>query len=222
MKKPEMHMTKTTSSTAIQTTSVETFVTLVQCGMEMWMRAGEMLVKLVSENPNIYSEIIVRNPSITFEMLLAFEKMGRKQIYPPLLMDTSFGAKKLLDLPYDVQERFSKEPIELFLPANNGSVTTEKKYLKELNRYEADVVFSDTGVRTVEAQRDYMAEHAKRGRKRKIVEPTEKLIGTFVLKISPSGAVTVEKTSAKPSSPKLMLFLKDGVKQCVVQIVENV
>src|ERR1700742_3970979 len=56
--------------------SIETFVILVKSGIELWTRAGAILVSLVEKNPNIYSEVIQKNPDITFEMLLVFEKIG--------------------------------------------------------------------------------------------------------------------------------------------------
>lgn len=197
--------------------SIETFVVLVRSGIELWSRAGEMLVKLVEENPNVYAEIIEKNQSITFEMLLAFERMGRKQIYPPLLMDTSPGAKKLLELPYEMQEKFCKEPVEVVISDNGDSPIVEKRYVKELTGYEARVVFSDERPRTVSEQVEFKKKHKPQGKPKRT---TIKTVGTFLLKLSPSGAVVIEKSTATVGLQSVKLFEKDGVKQCLIRLIE--
>lgn len=202
-----------------ETVSIETFVVLVKSGIELWSRAGEMLVALVETNPNVYSEIISRNSFITFDMLLAFERMGRKQIYPPLLMDNSHGAKRLLELPYEMQERYAKEPIEI-VAGDTPDAPTQKKYLKELSAYEAAVFFNGAGVRTLEQQREFVKEHKPKGR---ISKERMRIgdAGTFCLKLTPGGALVAEKVSDKTFVPTVQLFEKDGVQQCVVKLVRK-
>lgn len=205
-------------NTSIPAISVENFVILVKDGINAWSQAGEILVKLVEENPNVYTEIIRKTPTITFEMLLAFERMGRKQIYPPLLMDSSPGAKRLLELPYDVQERCCKDPVEVVIDASNGVPVTAKKYIKELSEYESRVLFSSSAVRTIGEQAEFVKTHNKQGRKPHVKRA--KVIGTYVLKVSPSGALVAEKTTEKALAAKIYLHVKDGVKQVVVNICE--
>lgn len=197
--------------------SVETFIVLVRSGIELWTRAGEMLVKLVDSNPNVYAEIIEKNQSITFEMLLAFERMGRRQIYPPLLMDTSPGAQRLLELPYDVQERFCKEPVEIVVGENGSVPVVEKRYIKELSKYEARLAFDERGARPIEEQREFKKKHQPQGRKKRPAAPKAT---TYLLKLSPSGAIIAEKSSITVGAQPVKLFEKDGVKQCVIQLLE--
>lgn len=203
--------------TSEQTVSIETFVVLVKSGIELWTKAGEMLVKLVEQNPNIYSEIIAKSPTITFEMLLAFERMGRKQIYPPLLMDNSPAAKMLLELPYDMQERFSKEQVELVVSEDGD---TEKRYLKELNAFEAKQMFDSDGIRPVEKQKEYLKTHFRAGRK-KATQNRAKCLGIFSIKISPSGAVVVERASTNTTAQSVYLFEKDGTQQGVIMLYKR-
>jgi len=154
-------------------------------------------------------------------MLLAFEKMGRRQIYPALLMDTSPGAKRLLELPYECQEKFSKEPVEVVIDASNGEIKTEKKYVKELSAYESNMVFDREGVRPKEAQAEYAKTHSKPGRKSIRVKEAD-TIGTFVLKLSPSGQLVAEKSNSKVSwSQTITLHKTNGIKQAFVRIQEQ-
>lgn len=195
--------------------TIEKFVGLVQTGVLAWSQAGEMLVNLVNDNPNVYSEIIKSNPNITFEMLLVFEKIGRRQIYPPLLMDNSPAARLLMGMPYEMQEKFSREPVEIVVELN-GEVKLEKRYIKELSHYEAQQVFTECGVRPLEMQKEFIKTHGKRGRpKRKL----DKGLGSFIIKLSPSGSPVIEKCADKILATQVRMFEKDGVQQCVVKLV---
>lgn len=196
--------------------SIETFVILVKSGIELWTRAGAILVALVEKNPNIYSEVIQKNPDITFEMLLVFEKIGRKQIYPALLMDNSPAAKRAMELPYEEQERLCKEQIEVLLPMRNGHDETTKKYLKELSIYESKMVIDRDGVRPIAKQKEFMATHGKQGRKKMENEP--KFIGSYILKLSPGGALIAEKTSKRELATKIKFHEIDGTMQAAVNI----
>lgn len=206
------------NNTLQKTASIPQFVELVNSGIELWSQAGGMLVHLVADNPNIYSEIISKHPHITFEMLLAFERMGRRQLYPALLMDSSPAAKRLLQLPYEAQEKFCKEPVEVVTEDGGHGLKTVKKYLKELSTNEANQVFDVASVRDIEGQRLYIKSHKPIGRPVKRVEP--KSLGVFLLKLSPSGALVAEKASQETQATVVKLFAKNGTKQCLINVVE--
>lgn len=195
---------------------IDEFLGLVKGGMELWADAGAILVELVEKNPMVYSEIISANPSITFEMLVAFERMGRHQIYPPLLMDGSLGAKRLIDMPYETQEKFCKEPMAVVIDASNGDPVVSMKHVKELNAYETKMVFDTDKIRTVPEQAEFAKTHNRQGRKPR--QKNSKIIGTFTIKMSPSGGMVIEKSDSKTMCPKLVLYEKGGIKQCAVNI----
>lgn len=199
---------------------IEKFVSLVQAGIELWSSAGQLLVEMVNNDPNVYSEIMKRATFITFEMLLAFEKMGRKQIYPPLLMDNSPGAKRLLELPYDIQERFCKEPLDVVVEVmESGEVKKQHKYVKELSEFESRMVFNGDSVRSIPDQADFKKTHSPRGRQPYTKkEDKENFIGNYSIKVSPSGAVVLEKSKSKLASKSLFLRELEGSKQITISL----
>lgn len=201
--------------------SIETFVSLVRSGVELWIKAGETLVQMVDKDPSIYARIISQNSFITFEMLLAFEKIGRHQIYPPLLLDSSKGAKALLGMPYLLQEKYSKEQIEVAALNGGGEPHVERKYFKELDADEIKIVFSDEAVRTVDQQREVLRKTPPKTKR--YYRKREKLIkrGTFRVKVTPHGNVVLEPCEEKVVAQTLYVKAGDGFSTCVVEIFEK-
>lgn len=122
-------------------------------GVEAWYKAGKLLVDMVERNPNAYSIIARNNPHLTIDLLLALEKIGRKEIFPYVLLDKSAGSSKLLELPYDLQVKYYKEPVEVVLFRGAGSYAVERKLATNLSKDEVKLVFGPAGVRSVEDQR---------------------------------------------------------------------
>src|SRR5579862_1583816 len=85
----------------------------IQEGVESWVKAGKMLVQMVDANPNAYTIIQQECPHLSPNVLLAFEKIGRLEVCPWLLLDNSDGAKRLLQLPYKLQNEFYKKKVEV-------------------------------------------------------------------------------------------------------------
>lgn len=198
--------------------SIETFVVFVKSGIELWTKAGEVLVKLVESNPNVYSQIMASNPAITFEMLMSFERMGRRQIYPPLLMDNSPAAKVLMSLSYELQEKYCNAQLEVLTNWQNGQPIIQKKYLKEMNAKEARLVFDGDGARDIEKQKSILTQ-PKVGRK-PYGQNKKFSLGTFLVKTSPSGNVVLEKTDSNVFSQPVQLHVKDGIHQGVIELFQ--
>src|SRR5688572_23774076 len=101
----------TNTVAAITDPDIDKFGKLVQPGIDAWNEAGKLLVLLMRQDSNIIPRIQAKFPDMSRDMIQVFERIGRKQIYAPLLADTSAAARKLLELPYQMQERYHKELI---------------------------------------------------------------------------------------------------------------
>lgn len=131
------------------------FAAFVQAGVDAWTKAGELLVEMVEANPSAYAEIIKECPNISVDVLLAFERIGRKKVYPHLMIDTSPGARRLLALPYDLQEKYHKATIEVCCGEKEGVPLSTKKSISALSSHEAAMVIGPNGIRTVEEQASF-------------------------------------------------------------------
>jgi hypothetical protein len=84
---------------------IQDFASLYKQGIESWIKAGEIIVKLVDSDPHAFEWIIAEYPDFNPTILSRFEKIGRKIIHPKLFLSSAPGTKKLQNLPYSVQEK---------------------------------------------------------------------------------------------------------------------
>lgn len=134
---------------------------LIQRGIEAWIEAGQFIAKRVDENPDYIAELSDAMPDISPEHLARFEQIGRKQLHPKLLLSSSPGIRALCRLPYPLQERYLKEPVELFIQ-NGEKPTTLRVDVRNLTKLQTDQAFSFDGVRTVAAQRAWLEDRVCR------------------------------------------------------------
>jgi hypothetical protein len=131
---------------------IESFVSLVKQGVDAFQKAGEVLNKFSRTNKNAYRMIMEKHPEISISTLETFARIGRKEIHPPLLVDGSIGAQRLLECPYETQVRFHKEPIEVAVKWDGKTIKTEKRRFCDLTKSEANIVFTDGTMNTLEQQ----------------------------------------------------------------------
>lgn len=136
------------------TPEIEGFVRLIQQGIDAWNEAGKRLVVAIDRDPDFIKSLRKAHPEISQDMLIVFERIGRKQIYAPLLADSSVGARALLELPYAMQEKYAKAEVEVV--ENYRTKKISKKYISELSRDDVKKVFSGFGMRSVSDQIDFL------------------------------------------------------------------
>jgi hypothetical protein len=136
---------------------IEAFIQLFREGVEAWVKAGEILVTLVEEDPKAYDELIKACPTLNAGVLTRFEQMGRKQLHPQLLLGSSAGFAKLKRLPYSMQQRYLEEPIPLVIETAHG---TDKLLVKarDMSPEQANQVFSGSRIRSEGEQKAYLAQ----------------------------------------------------------------
>lgn len=124
---------------------IDKFAKLVRQGIDTWRTAGEVLVKLAASTPDIIKRITERYPHISQSTLDTFLRIGRNEIWPPLLCDSSYGAKRLLECNYDLQKEYAQKPIKVAVSWRNGEIKSIEKKVSDLSRSEAAVVFDQRG-----------------------------------------------------------------------------
>jgi hypothetical protein len=144
-----------TTKLTSQTTRINSFIDLFKVGVDSWIKAGEILVELVEEDPHAYDYIIQQCPQLNAGILGRFEQMGRKSLHPQLLLTSSPGFARLQKLPYSLQERFIEEPIALIVHTEQGTDVLLVK-AKDLTKEQAAQVFAPNRLRTEGEQKAWM------------------------------------------------------------------
>jgi hypothetical protein len=149
-------------STQIQSqvlSEVRQIYTAAKESVEALTQVGERWVKIIDSTPNVYEIIQKELPEIPISALQTIELIGRRKLHPRLLMDNSWGAKKLAELPYDRQEEYIEKPVPVVIHRGETMVT-EFKRVNQLTRNEADRVFNSKRLREPREQIEMIVNHA--------------------------------------------------------------
>jgi len=138
---------KTTLTRQEANESILQFIALFKQGVEAWIKAGEILVKLVEDDPHAYDYIIQKCPQLNAGILGRFEQMGRKTLHPQLLLTASPGFAKLQKLPFSLQERYIEEPVPLVVHTDEGTDILLVQ-AKNMTKEQANQVFAPGRIRT--------------------------------------------------------------------------
>ena len=149
---PQLTTTESFDST------LENIIDLVRHGMESWLKAGALLVKLYDENPGNRDKVKARLSALPAGMLTTLERLGRKQLLFQVYSGAGPGFRELARMPYDVQERYVTEPVELMVIDKQGKTDLLKVAVKDLSREQARQVFGRHEPRDLSAQRAYLAD----------------------------------------------------------------
>jgi hypothetical protein len=129
-------------------------------GMEAWKEAGRIVADLVDRDPCAIDQLIESSPMLTKGILRSLERIGRCELVPELLLKGGAAYAKLRELPYPVQQKYLKEPVQLMIQTSTG-VDTLNVALDSLSPAQVRQVFSADGVRSLPEQRAWLAEHSR-------------------------------------------------------------
>lgn len=204
---------------------VRTFVDLLDQGVEAWVKAGKLLVQMLEKNPNTYGIILKECPRLSISLLLTFERIGRNELHPNLVLDSSIGARQLLSLPYPLQDKYYKEtiPVVVGLDSKRQPVIQRKLY-HQLNKDEARRVFSFGKLRSVEEQAEMFPTQKKEARKHVHDERSKfSSIGCFRLSLDKQGKPVVIKVNAidAPSVIEIKVTGDGGIGSNIFEILAD-
>lgn len=134
---------------------IDQFIALFKEGVDAWIKAGKILVKLVEDDPHTYDYIIQRCPTLNAGILGRFEQMGRGILHPQLLLTASPGFDKLRKLPLSMQERYLTESIPLIVHTDTGTDVLLVE-AKNMTKEQANQVFAPGRIRTEGEQKAWL------------------------------------------------------------------
>lgn len=129
---------------ALTDAEIEHFALNIRQGIDHWRTAGKLLVEMTKKHPEAMARIREKT-GLSDSVLQTFARIGRNEIWPPLLVDSSLGARKLLECHYQDQKRFAEEPIEVAVQWSDGVIKTTRKKVADLSRAECAIVFDNQG-----------------------------------------------------------------------------
>lgn len=149
------------TTTLTNETEINEFLSLFKQGYDAWVKAGEILVQMIDRDLDVIDVILDRYPDLNAGILRQFEKMGRKQLHPLLLLESTPGEARLARLPYSEQVRHIDKPVEIIVETEAGPDTMSVQ-TKHLTRLQAEQVFAKDHVRNLAEQRAWLMDRRER------------------------------------------------------------
>ena len=213
-------------ASAVLDSHIDKFALLVRQGIDTWRNAGKLLVEMTEKDPSAVARIKERS-GLSDSMIQTFARIGRNEIWPHLLADSSLGAQRLLACNYDDQKKYASEPIQVAYEWKGGKIKTIARKVSELSRHECAIVFSeDNRIRTLEQQafrlRDPNPKKAidfdsKEAPTNQAVRMVNVDIGYYSVVMHPDGTVTQEPCGKSPiAQPVRLMPNGKGFKSAIV------
>lgn len=134
----------------------KTFSDLVMKGCEAWIEAGKIAADQLDKDPGWADEVAKLPPYPTAGVVRTFARVGRMQLHPQLMAPGPIGLRKLSKLPYTLQEKHLKEPVNVLV--ENGETLLIDVH--NLTENQAAQVFNNEDIRSIPEQRAWLSNKA--------------------------------------------------------------
>jgi hypothetical protein len=133
----------------------------IQAGIDSWVNAGQCLVELLDHHGMSIQDIVreINSQVVNENVLSQFERIGRGQVIPSLLVSSFPAAKAIQKLPMSEQKRCMEKGVEVVI-IRNGNADILNVMPDALEKDQVSQVFTKTGLRSAAAQRLYIEELA--------------------------------------------------------------
>lgn len=138
----------------VPSSKIDSFISKVEMGVQWFNDAGEMLVRMLDEDRDVFSDIIQQSNVhwITLDVLHVFEQIGRKKLAVEAMFLPKHVLNRIIDLPLSVQEGIATKQVRVTAGLREGNHTFVSKPAAKLTRREAATAIGPKGLRTPEQQ----------------------------------------------------------------------
>lgn len=134
---------------------IKQVATLIQQGIDAWEQAGAIIVRLIDSGTSIDEIHDQMNGSIPTGALESFERIGRRQVVPSLLIADYPAASHLMKLSIDQQESLLSNGCSLMI-LNESGPNVLKCSVRDLTGDQCRQLFNGNGVRSPGQQRTWI------------------------------------------------------------------
>lgn len=147
----------TTELTAPKKELVTRIKTLIEQGVAAWQQAGQLIAQELDEAEDFEAakDELCLSLNVGEDIVMRFYAIGKKLTFAPLLIADGPGVVALLKCPYDVQERYATQPLDVLVRQGNDWATL-KITARNLTGDQAKQVFKNGEIRSIAAQRAFI------------------------------------------------------------------
>jgi hypothetical protein len=145
----------------------------IQQGIDSWTKAGQIIVSLLDDDKQTKEFIVdsIGSEVITIDVLDQFERIGRKQIRPELLVADYPAAHHMMSLPFSDQGVLQRTAIDVVVMRDGDKADVLKVAAKDLTKDQCKQVFEKTssgkGLRSTGAQKAWIESQRSKATRKK-------------------------------------------------------
>ena len=136
-------------------TEIKQIASLIQQGIDAWEKAGAALVHLIDSGTSIEAIYDQLSGTVPIGVLESFERIGRRQVVPSLLIADYPAASHLMKLSIDQQESLLSNGCSLLI-LNETGPNILKCSVRDLTGDQCRQLFNGNGVRSAGQQRTWI------------------------------------------------------------------
>ena len=141
--------------------SADALVELITSNIQGLVHAGEMLCRMVVNNPNCIEDLCVSHPKIPRRVFSDLLRVGERSLSPELFAVSQPSLMRLRSLPYTAQRQvLDSEGLEVAVSHDTFEAVIIP--LNELRGEQLKQVIATDGIRSLPAQREYLVQLAAR------------------------------------------------------------
>lgn len=158
-------------STDIATIKINELNAAITQGLAAWKKAGDLVVEILDSGKTRQELVTALNSElVTEDVICQFERIGRKQLLPELLVADYPAARHIMGLPFSDQHNLKTIPIDVVVVSGGKGGDVLKVQAASLSKDQCRQVFNQTEtgkqIRNPAQQRAWIeSEKAKRQRK---------------------------------------------------------
>lgn len=122
-------------------------------GCEAWLEIGKIAAAELDKNPDWAEEVAKIDPFPPAGSVKQFARIGRMQLHAKLLAPGPIGLQRLARMPYALQEKYLKQPVEVLVEKGETLLID----VHNLTDEQAAQVFSKDDVRDIPEQRAWLS-----------------------------------------------------------------
>jgi len=139
------------------------FMDDVKEGGARWQRAAERARQAIAAYPEFPDWVVAHNPGVNAEFVYRFANIGVKYMAELCVMECP-GAKRLRNLPLQIQEQCMEANVDAAIEDRAGRWTSLRIAVQNLTKAQADQVFAKDRVRSVAEQRAWLEDRREKKR----------------------------------------------------------
>jgi hypothetical protein len=157
---------------------INSFIHFLMQGIQSWMKAGDIAREQLKQDPDWGLKVAEKNKVVTAQAVARFANIGTKWI-PELAISDCPGAKKLRNLPIQIQNEVFHSQVPLLIKSQDGWEVL-KTDLHALSSDQAAQVFANDHVRTDSEQRAFIEDKKAKASSERADE-TYRIVGNEVI-----------------------------------------